>query len=284
MHCTNCGSEVSDTAKVCGYCGHRLKDNPIVIPERSLQPVAVAPRGEIPGLVWGLIGGLVALVGVILFAIFFLLKPETPAAPAPVINSPVPIVRSTEKINTPVVHPSATPTRKPPTITPTKANQRCDLFKGMKFSIIWIDIPKGSTVAQLYAKMPGGVPGLEKIISGDNKSWDYEFKIGDYNSTGCSVIEGYKERLYCEYLMPSGYPASIRPMELYVNGCDKPIYKDPNAELPGIQSARPKGGGSSGTGCSSGLDAAACSAAGGTFTTMQGFCDPGPCPSSCSCP
>lgn len=36
MICTNCSSEVPDTAKVCGYCGHRLKS---VVTEAQKVPV-----------------------------------------------------------------------------------------------------------------------------------------------------------------------------------------------------------------------------------------------------
>ena len=174
----------------------------------------------------------------------------------------------------------------PPIPTPT--DQRCAIFKGIDVSIIWLDLPRGSTQAQLYAKMPGGVPGLETIIDGQNAAWEYEARIGDYKTTGCNLIEGYKERLYCDFPMPKGYDATIRPIELYVNECSQPIYKDEHSELPGLNQAGTGGGGgsggSSGAACSSGLNASACSAAGGTYSTMPGFCDPGPCPSSCVCP
>lgn len=33
MHCPNCSKEIRDTAKVCGYCGHRLQITPAKCPE-----------------------------------------------------------------------------------------------------------------------------------------------------------------------------------------------------------------------------------------------------------
>jgi len=39
MKCTNCGKDVSETANVCGYCGHRLKSTQV--------PVAAAPLHQV---------------------------------------------------------------------------------------------------------------------------------------------------------------------------------------------------------------------------------------------
>ncbi|MBI5351576.1 MAG: zinc-ribbon domain-containing protein [Chloroflexi bacterium] len=38
MKCTNCGKEVSDTANVCGYCGHRLKSTSLPVESRPVPP------------------------------------------------------------------------------------------------------------------------------------------------------------------------------------------------------------------------------------------------------
>ena len=290
MRCTNCGNVVSDAAKVCGYCGHRLKAAPIPIAAQSGQPTPVVPSGGTPSWVWGLLGSMVVLAGIFLVVVFAMLRPKAPASAAPVIDPPRVASLPTEKVNTPVVRASPTPTQEPPTPTPTNTHQRCDLFTGMQVSIIWLDIPKGSTQAQIVVKMPGGVPGLENKIYEDTRSWVYELKIGDYRTTGCHILTDYPARLYCDFPMPTGYAASIRPIELHVNNCTQPIFTDPRGELPAIQEAKGKGRGSAaGSGpvapaCAAGLDAASCAAAGGTFSIMPGFCDPGPCPSSCTCP
>jgi hypothetical protein len=187
------------------------------------------------------------------------------------------------------IPPTPPPTQQsvyvPPTAT--KTNQRCNLFKGMDMSVVWLDAAKGSTQFQFYVKMPGGVPGLEKEVAGQTGEWEYEVKIGDYSTTACYVIQGYKNRLYCDFQMPSGYDATVRPMELYVNECSKPVYEDELCELPGLLGMG-GGGGSSGTtgtgggACSSGLGPSECGAAGGTYHTT--FCANPPCPAWCSCP
>lgn len=204
------------------------------------------------------------------------------------------------EIEVEVVEVLPTPTIKSAYVapTPTQTDQRCYIFTGVDVSIVWLDLPKGSTQAQLYAKMPGGVPGLETIIDGQNDNWEYEIKIGDYKTTGCNFIEGYKERLYCDFPMPKGYDATIRPIELYVNECSEPIYKDEHSELPALNQAAASGGGggsnagngdaggsnagNGGAACSSGLDAFACVAAGGNYHTT--FCTIPPCPAWCVCP
>ncbi len=103
MICPNCNQEVPDTAKVCGHCGHRLK---VVTPISVAQPTT-AKQG-LPGWAWGLIGGLVLLSGVAIFAIMQLLKGNTPAD-LPPTNPP------------PAAIPTQPPTftqQAPPTITP----------------------------------------------------------------------------------------------------------------------------------------------------------------------
>jgi hypothetical protein len=77
MICTNCGNEVPDTAKVCGYCGHRLKEvsQPTPAPIPIPMPVTAPPKTtktKTPGWVWGLIGSLV-LLGILTAGGFFLL-------------------------------------------------------------------------------------------------------------------------------------------------------------------------------------------------------------------
>jgi hypothetical protein len=52
MNCTNCGKEISDTAKVCGYCGHRLIPAPPSkpVPEPSSRPTPIQPPKNAPEL------------------------------------------------------------------------------------------------------------------------------------------------------------------------------------------------------------------------------------------
>ena len=120
MKCTNCGNEVPDTAKVCGYCGHRLKADTPIQPgfppvQIAAQPVYQAPpqsvsapprKRGIPGWVWGLI-----IAGIILAAItiagFFLATKYLPSLISPLpVASPSPVVIVVT--STATVEPTAT--------------------------------------------------------------------------------------------------------------------------------------------------------------------------------
>lgn len=63
MICTNCRNEVPDNAKVCGYCGHRLKE-PVqpAIPLRRQDET----RPKTPSWIWGLVVIGALILGVIL--------------------------------------------------------------------------------------------------------------------------------------------------------------------------------------------------------------------------
>ena len=44
--------------------------------------------------------------------------------------------------------------------------------------VVYLVLEPG-VLLQVYFKMPGCVPGLEKPISGDPGPWEYELKIGE---------------------------------------------------------------------------------------------------------
>ncbi|MBT6151463.1 MAG: hypothetical protein HOH75_05680 [Chloroflexi bacterium] len=119
---------------------------------------------------------------------------------------------------------------------------RCDLFDGKSMKITYLDWMPGAPL-QFHIKMPGGIPGLEKDIIGDNNPWEYTVQIGNTSSSECEIIEGYKERLYCSIPLPKEDANSMRSMSLSVNGCDDLIYDNKTAFLPGYAEVKNSGGG-----------------------------------------
>lgn len=114
MKCTNCGSEVPDSARVCGYCGHRLKavEPSSPIPAQPLPPPASpvslqpgyppalpSPRKKSYGWLWGLFGGLgllavIAALGIII--LFPFLRELISPGPAASLASPTRLPTNTQ--------------------------------------------------------------------------------------------------------------------------------------------------------------------------------------------
>jgi hypothetical protein len=104
-----------------------------------------------------------------------------------------------------------------------EAINRCALFEEKDYSLTLLGIPSGSTALTLYLRMSGGVPGLETLIPEDNNTWQYSATLGAAQTSNCS-FQGYANRLYCTFNLPSNYVDTIRPLEMYVNDCSSPFY------------------------------------------------------------
>ena len=109
---------------------------------------------------------------------------------------------------------------------------RCSLFSGVETNGLgYFDWTPGS-IFTFYFNISGGVPGLEKQIPDDTSDWVYTTKIGDYSGT-CDY-EGYKEMLFCNVNLPASYSSTRQNIDVWVNGCNDPIYSYELARLPGI--------------------------------------------------
>jgi len=168
-----------------------------------------------------------------------------------------------------IINPRATPTETKEII----ALDRCEIFEDLKMSLVWFPPPR------MYFKISGGVPGLEKEISGDSGEWEYKLVVDSYyESEECRIFEGYKERLYCDITLDSTYHNSIGPLALYVNACPDPIYSNQHANIFPSGEGQPKPvvggegeveggedcGAAPGGGCT-GAYAAWCACTGGNF-------------------
>ena len=281
MHCTNCGNQVPNTANVCGHCGV-----PLGAPNTPPPPPLPARTG-LPGWAWGLIGtgaGILILACLGVAGYYFLISQPSQPVPQPAQVVTV-VVQPTRIFPTATeVLSQAAPQQIPTSPAQIAVTQYCDTFDGIDMKVVYMDWMPGVPL-EFYFKMPGGVPGLEKDIPGASGEWEYFAKIGDYSSSDCDIIQGYKERLYCTIALPKEYSNAMRSLTLNVNKCDSDIYSNKTAFLPGIEKAKGGGGGSSGgaaASCSLSLDSSACSAAGGTYKTA--FCTFPPCPTFCLCP
>jgi|GEM_PF-815567 len=70
MKCTNCGKEVSDTALVCGYCGHRLEAEETPAPPTQKPAVPAEKReSRAPRRVLWIVGGAVVILLLVLWRV-----------------------------------------------------------------------------------------------------------------------------------------------------------------------------------------------------------------------
>jgi hypothetical protein len=125
--------------------------------------------------------------------------------------------------------------------------ERCSLFDQDKMELTYLDWEKGGALT-LYLTIPGGVPGLEKQILGDDEPWEYIGMIADIRSQPCS-FEGYKEFLYCTFLLPATYSFTAQNLDIYVNYCEKSIFSQHPAYLPKMQGTDDQAGSTTGPTC-----------------------------------
>jgi predicted outer membrane repeat protein len=168
----------------------------------------------------------------------------------------------------PIVDPPAPPPPAPDPGPETSTTSRCDLFEGLEFSLVLLDIPQETTDLTLYLKIPGGVPGLELEIPGDTSPWIYRALLGDTESAECSILDIASGRLYCDFTLPAAALGSAQNLQLYLNECDDSIISLPRVSIPESQSPT----------CSENLDEESCIATGGTFYQLTDT------ESICSCP
>ena len=234
MQCPNCKSQISDEVNKCGVCGVHIDTHP--------TPVNAGFPNWAKGLLLGTFVGLLILCFLGAVYYFFYLQPAQsapqPAQAVTVVVAPPTQIASTPTIEVPpsqIPMPSETlvPTQSPTPI-PTSEPQFCDAFEGIKMTTVYMDWKKGEPL-ELYIKMPGGVPGLEKEITGASGEWNYRVEIGNHNSLQCDIIKGYRERLYCQIILPDEYESAVQPMSLYVNKCETDVYANESAFLPEIK-------------------------------------------------
>lgn len=151
---------------------------------------------------------------------------------------------------------------------------RCALFENEENSLVVLDIVPNTSTPTLYLSMPDGVPGVEVDVPDDEDSWEYRASLGNITANNCKYL-GYKGRLYCSFNLPSNYINSVRSLEIYVNGCDQPIFTDPNVSLTsdsgsgGNNSKGGNEGGGGGGGGSCQPDGTFCPLGGGLWGVIE---------------
>lgn len=195
---------------------------------------------------------------------------SAPSVEEPVITAEVPVDPGGQAEEPEVVPPSPTPelqienTPTPEfTITPEPFN-RCGLFDAGSTTLTLHDIPMFTTELTFFLDFGHPVPGLEEPVPGDEEEWVYSAILGSSPTETCTFRE-YTGRIYCKLLeFPSGWWGTTQPLEVYVNGCDEPIYSHNRVSIlkPACETSMPQG---------------ECGWTGGKYVCSGGVC-------TCDCP
>lgn len=130
---------------------------------------------------------------------------------------------------------------------------RCAYFEDLDMSVTMLSIAPGTTRQTIYLKIPGGVPGPEKIMSTDLKEWKYSATLGSAAAEECTY-EGYAERLYCTFDLTEAELGTYQPLNASVTGCPAPFFTQERLSI--IKPA---------PGCIATMEKSDCEAAGGEF-------------------
>jgi len=109
----------------------------------------------------------------------------------------------------------------------------CDLFKDINISVTYQDWMRDQPLI-IDFNMPGGVPGLEKMIPNTSNTWEYSGKIGDYMTSSCEFVSSNPEKLSCKITLPAEYAGTAHAISLNLKGCEPPVYEDKAATVPGF--------------------------------------------------
>ena len=176
------------------------------------------------------------------------------------------IVQDVKYVYFVIAHPKLTLDATP--VVEVNPAARCEHFGG-NYALTMLDIPYGRTALTLFIQMADGVPGLEIPVPGDEGSWEYSAFLGDVKADRCT-FQGYAGRLYCDFGLPETYLDTVRPLSVYVNGCDSPIFTHPRVSIIAPEEPLPA--------CTADLSEETCNAVGGTYV-----CTPGIAGTVCSC-
>jgi len=272
---------VKEHLKVCAECQERrqlLIDQSVVfgafipvippkaLAERILNKTASAntdPPTQKSNLIQGVMsyGGSTAVLGVMVWIIYSLIFNTQMILP----NFP-----NAEIENTPVVLAGLAPTdsvpQPPPPLAPSLSD-RCLLFGELGTSLILLNIPTETMLLPLYFKIEGGIPGLVLDIPDDPGPWEYNALLGSIESFKCS-LQGFNDRLYCMFTIPTTMPGTVQDLFLFLNGCDDPVISMSAVTIPEPLPAEQK--------CNKDLSETECKAAGGTYqkpASSAPFCD-----------
>ncbi len=153
----------------------------------------------------------------------------------------------------------------PPSLpgTPPEDSFDCDPFAGMEVSLLTLGLPGETMTLPVVLRADYEIPGLNPEAMNGSPLYEYRAQLGDNESLKCG-LQGFPDRLYCLFKIPSNVPGMALDFKLYLNECEDPVYLQPLLSIP-----EPKAGddpGDPGLVCTMDLKDPECSAAGGKMS------------------
>ncbi|MCJ7734765.1 MAG: sigma-70 family RNA polymerase sigma factor, partial [Anaerolineales bacterium] len=211
---------------------------PNALKQRILQETASpisghsAPKSGKIKRVLGFGGATTVLVvmGWLVFSLIFNTKSILPNFPGGENGTQAPVVLAPAVPTESVPEPPPPPPQAPPS-GPESSFDRCTLFEGQDISLVLLNIPAETMQLPLYFKIEGGIHGLVLEYLEDAEPWEYSARLGSIESYKCD-LQGFDDRLYCMFTIPTDMPGTAQDLSLFLNGCAAPVIFLPGVSIP----------------------------------------------------
>lgn len=154
-------------------------------------------------------------------------------------------------------------------LVPPEDDSRCSSLNPKQFSLTLLDIPNGTTDLTLHITIPGGVPGLSLEASKEDEEWQYSATLGTTEAKHCG-LQGFPDRLYCSFTLPSSALGTTQPLEIKANTCPGAIFSHPYVSILPPSIIKPDKSDEKLT-CSSDLGKSDCEASGGSYIKLNDY-------------
>jgi len=155
-----------------------------------------------------------------------------------------------------------------PQMPPMPSTSDCDPFAGMEVSVMTLGLRGETMTLPVVLRADYEIPGLNPEAMNGSPLYEYRAQLGDNESLKCG-LQGFPDRLYCLFKIPSHAPGMALDFKLYLNECEDPVYLQPLLSIP-----EPKAG-DPGLTCTADLKTPECEEAGGKMspgTTTAPIC------------
>lgn len=160
------------------------------------------------------------------------------------------------------ITPPPPPPSPPQELAPPEEVSDCDPFAGLEITTMLLSINPETLALPVYLRFQEAVPGVEE------GTMPYWAVLGGTESYLCNQ-QGFPDRLYCMFRLPSTAPGSILDLEFYQEGCQDPIFTQPKLTIPEVAQTEDENGDQPTLTCRKDLNEKDCITAGGLWPDID---------------